>query len=295
MVFFNVCFFFLVVRFSWLFVSQLVVLSWSRFIRYIESIFPLKFIIVYAPKHICCVDFLFLVFLTFVCLLLTLVHFLFLFMPLCCKTSENLKIIQSKFNYISCEFDCMYSDLQTSKMQFSHTFRLFRRFSTSFFLSLLLLLLLLFNSPLSCLHRLYCYVMVVICCIHPLLLCIHIYRYIEKVIFYFVNFRSFVLIWLHRTMLGLVRILSSRPNYSGQTNWLINTFKTKSHIGSVVVQPMHMHTVRWNLQLKTPYIAVHKFLGRRLLWKLFNTCVLPCLPFCCIFLFFLLFLCQNIT
>lgn len=60
--YFSMCVFFLVVRFSWLFVSQLVVLSWSLFIRYIESIFPLKFIIVYAPKHICCVDFLFLVF-----------------------------------------------------------------------------------------------------------------------------------------------------------------------------------------------------------------------------------------
>lgn len=116
------------VRFSWLFVSQLVVLSWSLFIRYIESIFPLKFIIVYAPKHICCVDFLFLVFLTFVCLLLTLVHFLFLFMPLCCKTSENLKIIQSKFNYISCEFDYLYSIRKRLKCNFRILFVCFDGF-----------------------------------------------------------------------------------------------------------------------------------------------------------------------
>lgn len=159
-------------------------------------------------------------------------------------------------------------DTQTSKMQFSHTFRLFRRFSTSFFVfRCCCRLLLLLYSPLSCLHRLYCYVMVVIFCIHSLLLCIHIYRYIEKVIFYFVNFRPFVLVWLHRGWCKYCR--RGQIIRDKQIDWLTH-WKQKATLDRSLYSRCTCMPVRWNLQLKTPYIALHKFLGRRLLWKLFN-------------------------
>lgn len=208
------------------------------------------------------------------------------------KTSENLKIIQSKFNYISCEFDCLYSIRKRLKCNFRILFVCFDGFPHLFFSFVVVTAAaVVFATFLFASFVLLCdgcnfFVFIRCCCV------VHIYRYIEKVIFYFVNFRPFVLVWLHRTMLGLVRILSSRPNYSGQTNWLINTLKTKSHIGSVDAHAQPFGEIYSSKRHTSHCInfLVDDFFGNFLTHAFYLVCL-----FVAYFYFFLLFLCQNIT